>query len=249
MQSPKEGARAPRLPAYMGMLAAASIACAIPAAADPGKPPLTAQTAKSGGKIDPDQAKMIFETADLSFAVDPATETISGVADLIFTARAPLQKLVIDLDRNLPVSAIAIDGQPLPASAWTNPEGQLTVRLPRRVAKGGTVTARITYGGTPHVAERAPWDGGFVWAKTPSGAPWVATAVQGSGCDLFWPCIDHPTAEPKTVDIRITVPKGPEGDIQRAADRHADAARWPFDLALARGEPDQLRPRTQHRAL
>ena len=190
------------------MLGLASIACAIPANADSGKPPLTPQTAKSGGAIDPDQAKLSFDTADLAFDVDPARETIAGIATLGFTARAPIRKLVIDLDRNLPISAIAIDGRLLPASAWSNPQGQLTIRLPERVAQGRSVTARITYGGTPHVAERAPWDGGFVWAKTPSGAPWVATAVQGYGCDLFWPCIDHPTAEPAKVDIRITVPRG-----------------------------------------
>ena len=32
----------------------------------------------------------------------------------------------------------------------------------------------------------------FVWSTAPTGEPWIATAVQGEGCDLFWPCIDHP---------------------------------------------------------
>ncbi|RHW17052.1 M1 family peptidase [Sphingomonas gilva] len=193
----------------MGMLAAASIACAIPAtAADPGKPPLTPQTAKSGGKLDADQAKLQFDTADLAFEIFPDREAISGIATLNFTAKAATDRLVIDLDRNLPVTAIAIDGRDLPKTAWSNPQGQLTIRLPRRISAGGKVSARITYGGTPHVAIRAPWDGGFVWAKTPQGAPWIATAVQGAGCDLFWPCIDHPTAEPKRIDLHITVPDG-----------------------------------------
>jgi hypothetical protein len=57
-----------------------------------------------------------------------------------------------------------------------------------------------------HVAKRAPWDGGFVWSQTPDGQPWVASAVQGEGCDLFWPCIDHPTGKAKLVDEHITVP-------------------------------------------
>jgi aminopeptidase N len=34
----------------------------------------------------------------------------------------------------------------------------------------------------------------------------VASAVQGEGCDLFWPCIDHPTGKAKLVDEHITVP-------------------------------------------
>ena len=36
--------------------------------------------------------------------------------------------------------------------------------------------------------------------------PWIASAVQGEGCDLFWPCIDHPQGEPDRVDLHITVP-------------------------------------------
>jgi aminopeptidase N len=68
------------------------------------------------------------------------------------------------------------------------------------------VTVAITYDGVPHEAKKAPWDGGFVWAKTETGEPWIATAVQGDGCDLFWPCIDYPTGEPKLVDLHITVP-------------------------------------------
>jgi aminopeptidase N len=65
---------------------------------------------------------------------------------------------------------------------------------------------RVQYHGQPHVAKRAPWDGGFVWSQTPDGQPWVASAVQGEGCDLFWPCIDHPTGKAKQVDEHITVP-------------------------------------------
>ena len=66
----------------------------------------------------------------------------------------------------------------------------------------------IAYGGQPHVAERAPWQDGFVWAKTDKGAPWVASAVEGMGCDLLWPCIDHPLAKPGLVDQHVTVGPG-----------------------------------------
>ncbi|HOU65096.1 MAG TPA: M1 family metallopeptidase, partial [Thermomonas sp.] len=45
-----------------------------------------------------------------------------------------------------------------------------------------------------------------VWATAPTGEPWVATAVQGEGCDLLWPCIDHPMGEPGEVVQHVTVP-------------------------------------------
>ncbi|MHA6722605.1 M1 family metallopeptidase [Sphingomonas sp. RS2018] len=173
-----------------------------------GKPPISAQTARSGGPVDPDQAKLTLDTVDLAIEVFPATETIAGVATLNFVAKQAVTRLPIDLDRNLPVSAISIDGVPLRTGSWTNPEGRLMVTLPRRIAAGTRFAVRLTYGGTPRVAVRAPWDGGFVWAKTKDGRPWIATAVQGEGCDLFWPCIDSPTFEPRRADLHITVPKG-----------------------------------------
>jgi aminopeptidase N len=174
----------------------------------PGEPALTAQTAASGGPVDPEQAKLAFEDADLAFEILPDREAITGVATLRFTARAPLTRLVVDLDRNLPASAIVLDGESLPKSRWSNPEGKLAIVLPRPARAGDTIVARITYGGTPHVAVEAPWDDGFVWAKTPDGRPWVATTAEGYGCDLFWPCLDFPTGKPGAVTLHITVPKG-----------------------------------------
>jgi aminopeptidase N len=124
----------------------AALIAAAPAHKLPGKgePPITALTQRSGGPIDPDQAIEQFDHADLRFVVKPANEEIDGIATLTFTARAPMSKLVVDLDRNLGPQAVAIDGKPLPRSAWDNPEGRLTIALPRPVAAGGKVVARIT---------------------------------------------------------------------------------------------------------
>lgn len=183
---------------------------AVAAAALPakGEPPLTAQTQRSGGARPAEQTAVTFEHADLAFEVLPKRQRINGVATLDFTARAPLTRLVIDLDRNLPVSAIAIDGRELAKAAWSNPEGQLTIALPGPLAAGDKVSVRITYGGTPHVARNAPWDDGVVWSATPDGQPWVATTTEGYGCDLLWPCLDFPAGEPKSVDLHIVVPAG-----------------------------------------
>ena len=189
---------------------------ALPAAAAPaaaslprkGEPPLTEQTQRSGGPVDPDQAKLRFDHADLSFEVLPATEQLKGKAVLTFTATAPIDVLVIDLDRNLGPQAVTIDGRALPPSAYANPAGRLTIRLPHGYAAGQQVIAAISYGGTPHVAVNAPWDDGVVWSKTPGGQLWFATTSEGYGCDILWPCLDFPTGEPGKVDLHITVPPG-----------------------------------------
>ena len=186
-------------------LLAIALAAAMPSAiANP--PGLSKTTAASGLPRAPQQEAVTFEQADLSFKVDPARKSLQGDAKLTFRSDRQLDALVVDLDRDYKVDLVEVDGKPIDAARWRNPEGRMTVELPQPLAAGARTILRIRYAGTPHVAERAPWDGGFVWATAPSGEPWVASAVQGEGCDLLWPCIDHPQGEPQEVIQHISVP-------------------------------------------
>ncbi len=186
-------------------LAAALLLSTAAYASEPGKPPITAQVSASGGPLDSAQKKLKFDTADLQFEVDPDREVLNGVATLTFTTLDKTDRVVVDLDNNYTVTAVTVDGV---AASFENPQGRMTIKLAKKAAKDAKLVVKITYGGRPHVAVRAPWDGGFVWAKTPDGQPWIATAVQMEGCDLFWPCIDYPTYEPEKVTLHITVPRG-----------------------------------------
>jgi aminopeptidase N len=170
------------------------------------QPALTALTEDTGVPRTPEQAAVVFEHADLAFKVLPDSQRLEGDATLSFRATAALSRLVVDLDRNYQVSRVEVDGKPVAEGGWRNPEGKMSVDLPAPLVAGQPVKLRIVYAGQPHVATRAPWDGGFVWARTPTGEPWIASAVQGEGCDLFWPCIDHPQGEPLLVDQHVTVP-------------------------------------------
>jgi len=185
---------------------ATAAACSLLAACATPPSALTDYSANSGNARNPDQLALDFDKADLTLRVEPASRSIRGDALLTFGTRAPLKRIDLDLDRNLPIDAIEVDGRPLPAASWSNPEGRLAITLPRILEPGRQVAIRVRYHGQPHVAKRAPWDGGFVWSQTPDGQPWVASAVEGEGCDLFWPCIDHPMGKPKQVDEHISVP-------------------------------------------
>jgi aminopeptidase N len=67
----------------------------------------------------------------------------------------------------------------------------------------------IAYGGRPRVAPHPPWDGGFVWARSRDGAPWIAVTVQDPGADEWWPVKDHPSDEPdEGLSVELTVPEG-----------------------------------------
>ena len=172
------------------------------------EPELAKRTAQTGLPLTPEQRSVDFVTADLTFDVHPNDRRLDGHAILGFAVKAPISRLQFDLDPELPIGAIAADGRALPRSAWANNGGLVTVTLPALKRAGESLTLAVTYGGHPHVAKKAPWDGGFVWATTKGGQPWVASAVEGEGCDLFWPCFDNSLVEVGTVTQHIVVPKG-----------------------------------------
>ena len=83
---------------------------------------------------------------------------------------------------------------------------QVWIDLPRALETGETVHLTVAYGGKPREAPNPPWDGGFTWSETPAGAPWIATSCQTIGADVWWPVKDHPSDEPDSMAINVTVP-------------------------------------------
>lgn len=167
---------------------------------------LTEQTRRMGGPRPPEQLALSIEHLDLAVKVFPHEKRIEAEAGLTLRASAPVHDVLLDLYPNFHVSSIHIDGTPIGSGDWSNTEGLLRVRTPSAVAPGQRVDVRVAYAGFPHVAERPPWEGGMVWSETADGRPWIGSSHWGAGCDLLWPCIDHPTRKPATVDFRITVP-------------------------------------------
>ena len=54
----------------------------------------------------------------------------------------------------------------------------------------------VYYHGTPHEAINPPWDGGWIWSKDSTGAPWMSVACEGTGASIWYPCKDHLSDEP-----------------------------------------------------
>ena len=175
-------------------------------APEPPREELTAQTRKMGGIMPAEQLALEIEHLDLSTKVIPKERRIESDAKLTLRAKSSVSTLILDLYPKFRISGIYLDGHELPASAYENPEGQLRIRLPRPLEAGQRIEARIVYGGSPHVAKRPPWEGGVTWARTPDGTDWVDSSLWGAGCDLLWPCVDHPTVRPGTADLHYTVP-------------------------------------------
>ena len=159
---------------------------------------------KSGGPLSQHQSGLSMPKADLSFTILPDHKAIIGHAVLTLTTVKPTSTFSVDLDRVFNINGIELNGKPLSKSQYQNTNGELVITLTKPVQ--GMFTLDIKYDGKPRQAVRAPWDGGFDWKQTEQGKHWIATAVQGEGCDLFWPCIDQPHGEVAQMDIRISVP-------------------------------------------
>ncbi len=175
--------------------------------ADPRDPPLAARTLESGLPLTQAQQATGLDALDLSLRVDPAATLLTGVARYRLTALAPLDRLEFDLDPRYTILAVLVGGEPVFADRWRNEGGLVSIDLPTPATQGASLTLEIQYSGHPHKAKRAPWDGGIQWGRTPSGQPWIATAVQGEGCDLIYPCIDNSQKRIGLIKTAITVPE------------------------------------------
>jgi aminopeptidase N len=145
------------------------------------------------------------KTYDLALDIDPASQSISGVGRTGFVLVQATAQVELKLDSRFTIDKIEVGGK---VATYQRSGGVLTIALGAEQPAGSAVDVAVFYHGQPHVAKNAPWAGGTVWAKTPDGKPWIATAVQGEGCDLFWPCKDHFADKADSMRIRLTVPNG-----------------------------------------
>lgn len=77
----------------------------------------------------------------------------------------------------------------------------------REFSAGSEHTLIIHYSGTPREAVRAPWDGGWVWAKDSLKRNWITVACQGLGASVWYPCKDYQGDEPdRGATLSMTVP-------------------------------------------
>lgn len=164
------------------------------------------QTEQSGGTMSAAQAAYDVRHYTLKLAVDPANKHIKGVGMMRATILSPISEIEIDLDPRFTIGITTVNGKKVTSRTEG---GKLILEVGSELTAGSEVETTVAYEGYPHVAIRPPWDGGFVWAKTSDGKDWIATAVQGNGCDLFWPCKDHVADKAdEGADMIITVPKG-----------------------------------------
>lgn len=140
----------------------------------------------------------------LNIEVFPSAKFIKG--DVLIRAKAvtDFDTLQIDLYKNMKINSISTGGEKL---IFVREEGAVFVKMNQPVKAGADIEIRINYEGTPLLAKRAPWDGGFVWKTDKEGNPWIGVACESEGSSLWWPSKDIMSDEADSTDVTITVPE------------------------------------------
>lgn len=165
---------------------------------------VSSQNLKSGGALKPEQAIMDIRHYTIALDTDPVAKRIDGYTeiDLVLSQKTPL--LLFDFWHGLTVSEVRVNGK---KQSFQHGEDDL-IRIPVAL-EAGRVKVKISYGGNPGIAERAPWTGGYQFEKDSKGNPWIALTCQSEGGKIFFPCKDHPSDEPNEgADLILTVPSG-----------------------------------------
>jgi aminopeptidase N len=140
---------------------------------------------------------------DLKVAVSPSDSSLSGSVAISYRTLAPSGEMQLDLQPPMQLLSVSYGGDSRPmrrdGNAWF-------VDMPRQgPGEEHTVVARFE--GTPRLAVRPPWDGGYQWETDAGGNPWVATSNQGLGASIWWPNKDYQADEPDSQRVAITVPE------------------------------------------
>ncbi len=157
------------------------------------------------GKLTPLRSSYDINYYHLDVKVDINNRFISGSNVFKFTATQNLDRLQFDLFENLSVQKVVYHGKELQFRREFN---AVFIDFPATIPKGSKDEFTVFYSGTPTIAKRAPWEGGFSFAQDKQGKPWVGVSCQGFGASSWWPTKDHQSDEVDSMMISVSVPNG-----------------------------------------
>jgi len=185
---------------WLGCLVLAPLTTAV--AQDPS---LAAHADSLRGSITPERAWWDVAFYDLHVRFNTDKQTIRGVNHISYRVLQPARVMQIDLQVPLQVDSFVQLGKRL---EYRRDGNAFFVYLEAPQQSGEQQTISVYYYGHPRIAQRAPWDGGVVWATDSLGTDWIATACQGTGASIWWPNKDTQADEPDSQSVAITVPNG-----------------------------------------
>jgi aminopeptidase N len=163
-------------------------------------------TYPSGGVLSEAQAQFDVLFYDLNLEVNSEDQSLSGYITIkIRNNSESLQSIELDLIDNFDV--VKISDNLNNELQFEHDGGKLNIQTDFNLKFGETIDLSVYYEGQPIEALWSPWIGGFNWSKDSTGADWIGLACQGEGAKIWFPCKDHPSDEPDSAAINITIPE------------------------------------------
>ncbi len=170
---------------------------------------------------------------DLNIKINPDEKSIVGYNEITFKIKVKKTKrLQLDLVENMLVDSIVFSGSKL---NYTREFNAVFVNFPFFIPSDFDQKIRFYYSGKPTIAARAPWDGGFVFAKDNQGKHHIGVACQGDGASLWFPCKDSQSDEPDFgATIKVAVPNGlmsvSNGRLTNSEELQNGYTRWDWEV-------------------
>ena len=156
------------------------------------------------GSITPERIWWDLLYYHLDIVVKPSDSTISGTNTVTYKVIKPATIMQIDLQQPMVLKKAVQNNQVLKMKR----EGNVYwIELSDKQEQGKIYSVVLTYGEKPRISTHPPWVGGITWTKDSNGVPFMASACQGDGASLWWPCKDHMYDEPDSMLISVNVPE------------------------------------------
>ncbi len=137
---------------------------------------------------------------DLDVKIDIANKFIEGRNIIQFKMLEDGDRIQIDLHDTLAVDKILFEDNQLTFNRKFN---SIFIDFPLMLSKNDVYKIEFYYSGYPSETGRF---GGIVFNEDSLGNPWVFTACQGPGANVWWPNKDQQYDEPDSMNISVTVP-------------------------------------------
>ena len=136
---------------------------------------------------------------DLFLNIDENSKSLVGSSNSIhFQAKENFNKIQIDLAQNMQINKIEFLNEDL---IFERDFDAVYIYFPMQIKKNEFHKIKVYYEGQPKIAKNPPWDGGFSWKQDENNNPWISVSCQGTGASTWWPCKDHQSDEPDSMQI------------------------------------------------
>jgi aminopeptidase N len=137
----------------------------------------------------------------------PEKKRIEGCNRIFFKTIKETKVIQIDLFPEFTVTSVNWKGKEL---SYKRVLGALFIDFGETIPSGENEEIRIVYNGTPRIAPKPPWNGGFIWEKDKDKYH-IGVACEHLGASSWWPNKDHLSDKPDSMKINLIVPSGYQG--------------------------------------